>query len=590
MITHLKDSNEVLRLDILIALLSIFSLTPLAIFMKNPKFRIIAGVLPVGALLYLGSQRLDSNDVAHVSQGTEDKLHLLILFLIVFVITVSPRSQYYQEVLYYPGIGILAGIISVGVLFAQHRTRLYVFEILLLSVLVRGTIFSQYPSIPGVDAVHTHAPTVLLTLSEGTITSPSYYGSFPISHLRAVTGALLSSANLKRSMYFFVYLPQAASVLFVYVFVRTFWGKEPALIACIFIATTSFNILYGFRRFPQATSVALLPILLFTLSNDAYRDRILSVLLFGAILLAHNAPSWLILIFLSLLLPLEYIVRRGKHKQMILSGALLFVTLFGVMKLEYIWVSDYYNNIGRIVNTILSALGIRSLETLPTRSTGPGEYRFALLRFSSSHIMLSTVFYFLFLRYLKKGLQWRKGISIDQREIKIIIWYLPVAMLWALAGYVLISNAPKNTKMFSVLGVLAAPLLYWFLERFRRFDSLGPAVLVVFLLVFSISLVGVTHPRSNVSEFNRPGEIALTQEELNTIAFTDFLEPDSSANVPDEMFGYWWLFSEEISRVEYSTEQDVNYRIDNGEPAEINESDNKIYTSGATGRIYSQTS
>lgn len=333
-------------------------------------------------------------------------------------------------------------------------------------------------------------------------------------------------------------------------------------------------------------TMSLLPLLLFTLARLESRAHVLSITFFSAILLAHNAPPWILIFFLVLIVPLEYVTERNTKTEMFPAKSLLIVGVFIILKLEYIWISEYYYNVSRIFKTFLTIVGIQSMEMLPTQSSQSAEYRYSLLRFSSTHILLSAVFYFLFLQYIKRLFQWFNGFDLNYREVRFINWYLPVAVLWAGVGYTLIFAAPRYTKMFAIFGVLASPLIYDFLDGFRNIGSQKTAIFMVFMLMFSLSFTGIVHPRSNVSEFNRPDKIAATQGELNMIEFAHNLKQNGEVLVPDDIFGYWWLFRNDLQRFRYSSEKEDGYLLNNGEPIKSPNIDHKIYTASQKNKIY----
>jgi len=553
---NLSDEKKLNQYTVSFAAVIMFS-SALIIFKLNVfPLQVAVLAVPVGSGLYILSSHLSTNKKMYFNDNMDVIVHISIFALITIASVFSPSSSEYNPLIYYSLVSISAGLIIVSVMTEFTKTKIILLEIILLSVLIRGSIFFQFPSIPGNDAPVNHVPAIIRTLESGTYISSTYEEGFPISHLRVVIGALMTGTELKLSLYGLLFLPQALGIGLVYVFIRRIWQIERALVAAAMLCVASFSIVYGFRRIPQTTTVTLLPVLLLSLSFKSRRMKLITISIFTTIILSHNASPWIITFFITSIATIERGLNAiGIKWETHLANTVVLIVTFITVKFSHIFVSGYQNNIGRLY-LIIKASSSSTSEGTTSAATSTAifaatssDYTYALLRFSSTHIIIVSILVFLFYVYLERGVRYFYYNKVSETNSpNEIFWYVPVTILWVAAGYLLVSDSPGNTKIFASLAILTAPLLYDFILHLFENKRSFIYVSIAFLIVASVTFSGVVHPRSNVDDFNRPGQNAINEEKIAALEFSKKLPNDARMEAPSPVYRYQYKTSSELIR------------------------------------------
>jgi uncharacterized membrane protein len=227
-----------------------------------------------------------------------------------------------------------------------------------------------------------------------------------------------------------------------------------------------------------------------------------------------------------------------------ISNVGLIILVLGIIKIGYIQVSGYFHNIGRLRNLLLFVLGRYQGEGVSAASSASG-YEFALLRFSSTQLLLTAMLVFIFLFYLEK----LSREKIDKSTKYGMIWYVPVVLLWAISGFLLTSEAPGNTKIFASVSILMSPLIYDFVLGITRSHRKKIRVGILIFLLISVAFVGITYPRSTVDSFNRPAQNAIDHTETAALEFTNQMPESTTVGVYLPVHRYEWRTNSELRLV-----------------------------------------
>ncbi|MFB6225142.1 MAG: hypothetical protein ABEI13_01670, partial [Candidatus Paceibacteria bacterium] len=171
---------------------------------------------------------------------------------------------------------------------------------------------------------------------------------------------------------------------------------------------------------------------------------------------------------------------------------------------------------------------------------------------------MALVLTFLGLVYLERFLESNSRTNEEQRRYLEQIWFIPVSFLWAGAGFLLLSDAPGNTRIFGPAAILTAPLLYDFVGGVYRSKDEIFKLSLIFILISSLAFVGVIHPRSTVDEFNRPSKSAIDESEEAALQFIGRIPKSLHVGVYSPVHRYYWYTNTPVNEG-YSKRSDYNF-------------------------------
>jgi hypothetical protein len=531
------------RLDRGLAALLIAVSIPTGVAINNQKVRILAFGIAVSSFIYILISCADRSDSEITLPVRTKSLYVLSFCLLASTVLLSPIGWTNDKWIF----DILFSILTLvtAILSIDSKTSEYgrIISLLSLAIVVRFVLYYQYPTPAGFDSVIAHIPAILDTLDLGYITSPSYYELFFVSQLRTVSYMIIADITIKNGLFIGLYLSEGLSILFVYLFLRRPFPQTVASLASIVVAVSPFHIIYGATRIPQSTSVALVPLLLFTIFYlTGRRGKSVSLLVFVVILLCHNITPWVLIFFGVILYLLEYLPRDLSQSPVMPSlrrqkiGYLLITFLS--IKMYYIFISEYYYNVGRISNIIAFILGYKSFGGVPTASdTTSVGVNYIFLRFASVYLFISifvAIGGFLLLSRIEK----RKLASIDS-------WLITGAIFWGIFAVTTLFGPNYGTERISASAlILLSPVIALVFQNILKIKGSKLKISVVVILLITASFIGAVHPRSNVGGDYRTERIALTSEEVSAITWSS--KKHNNIHTDQYASNYDWLIKGDL--------------------------------------------
>jgi hypothetical protein len=202
----------------------------------------------------------------------------------------------------------------------QSSTRLAAFlcGAAALSLLLRGSVFSITPGLPGSDA-WAHAELIEAIADHGHIPerwdSP-YYLHYPVYHVAVAFAVLCGGVPVKAALYAAVGIPLVCSALCLFVVVERLSGRFAACLSMLLILVSSYHLQWGTQLIPTSMGLALFTVaLMLTMEDDRHRSSArVSLLLISCttLVLCHTVSSFILWATLVALLA-GTAMARGPH-------------------------------------------------------------------------------------------------------------------------------------------------------------------------------------------------------------------------------------------------------------------------------------
>lgn len=260
-----------------------------------------------------------------------------ILYALLYLISIDLLFQhlYNRPFIYFLVIASICTLVMVQIqIYSNHKsaTMLILFEILLISLNIRGGILYEFPNIIGVDPTY-HLNIAMDIVDFGKIPLGFQYSAHPIMHILIATTNLLASVSPKNSIIFSTGFVLAVLLpMLTYTICKRIFTVQIALISALFIAISNYLIWYGYMLF--ATSMGLVYFIIFLyfiLSVESVHQKIVSILLFLTLVLVHPLTN-VVLLFSMILLRLaqtyhhrlSYVINTRKNQIISINMIILF--------------------------------------------------------------------------------------------------------------------------------------------------------------------------------------------------------------------------------------------------------------------------
>lgn len=307
----------------------------------------------VGAALALGA-RARRREPASDQQKSRPRLSnacsaaTLALLAVCVVLgrsaTVPPQS-------YFMLASVTAAVIALQTLVAplpRHR-GLILAEIVLLAVLLRAVLLFSFPSLYGTDTWG-HAGAIDDWREAGHIlrTGPhgeGFYYSFPVTYLQTIAVQLVSSTDIRLSMFLAMSVPLVFVALVVFSIGRTLAGERAGLLAALSTSFSQFLVVWGAFTIPTVVGIVLFScVMLQAAKREHDRGRTVVLLLLScALVWTHTISAFVTAIALLVFAVGLYVTPRLRplasesSNSFVLVAALLFSALM-LMR----WLYAYY--------------------------------------------------------------------------------------------------------------------------------------------------------------------------------------------------------------------------------------------------------
>jgi hypothetical protein len=327
-------------LGILIAILSFFGVIN--------QLLIGLTILCVSSIYVLIRPKIrSSREIAPISISPRILSVLNIVFwsLLSVALLIWYFNLYYRPTSYFIIISILSAIIALEIFSSDDSRRLWrIFvKIVILSLVIRGGIYYNYPSIMGYDAYfHTKiADIIMLTGSVPPFEISDKYVYAPIVHTLIASMGLLCQIPVKCAVFLSIGVGSVISTLFLYIIGKNIAGPQIGLLAALLANLTNDLIVRGITNITaDSLVVCYLLVILYLVFADIVHINIRdSLLIFFSLLLVitHQLSTFVVFLILLILISSQAILSYIYDVHFQKSRSTIYLALFGIAIVAY-WI------------------------------------------------------------------------------------------------------------------------------------------------------------------------------------------------------------------------------------------------------------
>ena len=394
--------------------LTVFCITSLYIFIR-PKIRL---------------QRKISN--ISISHQLQSILDISFWSLLSIALLIWHSNLYYRPASYFVIISILSAIIAIEI-FSSYDSRRFssiIFKIVILSLVVRGGIYFNYPSIMGYDA-YLHTKIADLIMHTGFVPPYEISGKYvyaPILHILIGSVGVLSHVPVKYAVFLSIGVGSVISTFFLYIIGKNIAGPQIGLLAVLFANLTNDLIVRGIANVTaDSVVISYLLVMLYLVFADNIQQSInQSMLVFFSLLLVitHQLSTFVVFLIMLILMYSQLITSYVHGFRSPKNISITYLTLFGIAIIAY-WMSMEFPNRSTFFDFVLAPF----MDIL----RGGGEYGSDILIVGRVHEQ--PIFY---------------QIIIQSSYLILPFFAIGGLLLWL---------SPENRKRFSIATVAAALLV-----------------------------------------------------------------------------------------------------------------------------------
>jgi len=525
------------------------------IFLNKPIiFELSATLICVSALYILFENRINSiPDVItlKVSSNNIIKFNIIFFFLIIFANLVFHSNLYRPEV-YFIIIVICCALIAVDILYTNNFCYSFwvLFKIFIIAFVLRAHLLYEYPGFYGVDPwAHMFWVRLLQEFGSISIVTGLNSGYPPLFHIETLTSLLITSLNLKDSLFFSIGFMYCFIIFFIFLFAKNLTGLKIGLLSSLFIAINQFHIAWGAWLIPTSIGILILSILLYLIHSkiNIRAGEILVILLTLMLLYVHTLSPLVIFIAAFVYLIVSHLSTRLFAFNSVLTinykiGYFL-VALLGISVVSRFLYSPYSS--GR---TFLEWALIPFLYTIKTSvEFKEGDIAtfipsdFPLNRIGFYLIVAFTIFGVLY--WLKPRIRNREKIGLISTVIVLIIFSYGPALL-QVANFV-----PQRWIVFAL--ITAAPICasgIYQMSAIPRTKNKKMAMFLLIIVIFTFFSINSNTVNLHTPFYGKLSEDAsrdsLTESEMKAADTLLTLSDGKIDLVTDDYYGFAFQYYE----------------------------------------------
>jgi hypothetical protein len=172
--------------------------------------------------------------------------NIIFFCLLSASLIIISQHPYYRPLIFLILVSIMAGILAVEIFVNTNKnySAFILARILILGILLRASVFYQFPSTVGIDSWD-HANFIEQLLIQGHISEYfSSYEYYPAMHILAASLSQITGFSVRDSHFMMGAIP-AVSYIFIYLIGRAFFNDKIGLLATLLLALCSPGILWG---------------------------------------------------------------------------------------------------------------------------------------------------------------------------------------------------------------------------------------------------------------------------------------------------------------------------------------------------------
>lgn len=302
---HSTPDCNLVRWGAAAAILLGLSITALNLIHVNAYMLLMGPTLVLAGILSLRSRR-NGEDAAHeispgVTRSTSLLLQACFWLLLAWAAVMAHGAATERPLAFFIVVAVCWALLAVRTL--EELTPRNIASILvsgiLLSLVLRGSVFFLTPGFPGSDAwAHDQLTQAVLTGGHiPTAWSSPYYLHYPALHLTVAATALITGASTKVALFAGIGVPLSLSAVAVFVIARRLTDSRIALLAALLVLFASYHLQWGTQIIPTSLGLTLYTLcLMLCLRSEQPRkaDALLLLIAIVAIVLSHTVSSFIL--------------------------------------------------------------------------------------------------------------------------------------------------------------------------------------------------------------------------------------------------------------------------------------------------------
>lgn len=323
----------------------------------NPYLLGVGIIAVLSGILYLkisGLQPQAENISIFDQVGLLKMSNIAFFAIMTFCTYLSTRSQYIRPLHFFVLFSIAFALISLEIIFIKNIDKwceiALLTKILFSSLVLRSSIYFQFPSIIGIDAWF-HAEYIQTFVTLGHIPNfneylQPYYFHFPLMHLNVSLLQIISPLeDLKVAIFSSMGTSLVVSTLFIFLIGKKLFGQNIGLLAVLLINFSDFHILWGTQIIATTLGIIQFTAVSYLILTKDLSDIRVNIVLFIfliSIVLTHTISSFAVLMLLILIMTIHIFLKAVLGRD--ISNSRLKITLilcFGLILVNYWTYADY---------------------------------------------------------------------------------------------------------------------------------------------------------------------------------------------------------------------------------------------------------
>lgn len=311
----------------------------------------IGGTILIASLLYiLLRKRLFKTSEIFYLKPTRRLIYINnIIFFLAFSLSVWLLYivPYYRPAIYFTLVAAACASVALEILYSGSRIKwggIILIKILLIGIALYGGLYYEFADVYGTDTRYFHHPKIALMLERGHILEGTAYSYYPMFHLMAAETSILTSLNVRDSIFSSITFLYAFSVIFVFLIGQKVINTRTGLIAALMFAFGDAVIVYGSQTIPMSLGLFFFAIILCLFIVNAPKPlykRGLAFFLFISLLLTHTVAVFIMFVSTTFLIVWKEI-NKYLNKITITKLTILWSTAiaFGIIVIVY-WMYSF---------------------------------------------------------------------------------------------------------------------------------------------------------------------------------------------------------------------------------------------------------
>ncbi len=501
----------------------------LTFFTNLDLIRYPAGAGLIGSLLFIKHEYSDDNGLIerNGSKLPPKIIDILAFVLLIVLALITVQKGYGVPDSFYPLTFVLVLLLGYRILYFNFNTYLILCQVFLLTLIIRAVYWYSYPVYGQDSRLHMGLTGFILTTGNLPKKSITYYQYYPLAHIYASIGTLISSVDLKVGMFLFLSSIQVITVLIIYLLsIYLFKKVRIGLLAGLIYSIAGPSIHFGSDIYAQTYGDVLFSLAIFSFilicSNRFKWQGDLLFVIFGLLtVFAHNlAPTALVGVLFVISL-VKYLMSKlanpltiidyPKHTAKMLLGIMTIATI-------YYWIITKYFlfQFHRVLSLILYLM-IGPSTDLQNKSHQVPIIEIQGIKFPPIFMFaLPILVVVIGITFL--GL-WTFQKRVNHVEVDGLDWILvSIFSFGAFAVLYVVGGRGFVIRGLPIVVILISPVLALFIAQFSTRNNID--TIIVLFLLFSFVFAGVLNttvaiPERTSGSFKPVG----TSEDVQSLQF-----------------------------------------------------------------------